>query len=461
MAPNEPHVGLPLHPPGWLVSLAYAAVVTFVATWPVWPGYMSYDSLFAYQESLTGIENATWPPLHAYLFALVRGVGADVWGMLVLQTFTLFFGAALIVHMAVRSRALALFLCVAFALAFIYFPTLLGTLFVHWRDVPTVSFALIGVAFWLVGARQRRWLWLAPAATAFGLSAALRYNAFPLIAFVLILMIWKPFLGRAPQGAARVAAVLTLVVSLGLGWASTQWRLPDLRRLPAPPNFAGTQLFDLVGVSACADHSYLPLAVTHDKPMSAYQIRKAYDPRHLLITLRPTPGQPQIQETDANGAVQEAWSRVLMREPGCYLAHRMVVFVELMGLAEDEVFYPTHGVIDRNPHGIALARPRAAAAVNAYVNRNAAELWRRPALLYLGVTLLAAAAALRDRRWTLPLAALWAGCMAYPGLLFLITPAADARYTFPSSVLCLVTGALAFGRLFESWRHARATPSPG
>lgn len=436
--------------PGWLASLFLAAVATAMICYPAWPGFMSYDSLFAYQQARHGVQTMLWPPLHTYMFQLSEAVGARTGGVFLFQTFTLLASAAVTLHLLVGNRALAFLLGVGFAALIVLSPAVLGSLLTQWRDVPTASFALLGLTLWLLAARYGQPLLLAPAAAAFGCAVALRYNAFVLVAFLLALMIWSPLLGR-PDRFARPFAVVCVVAALGLAWASTQWRLPDLLRMPAPGNFGATQEFDLIGVSACADRNYLPVGLT-GASISPYHIRRNYDPRHLHLTLQPKPGVPAIREGNAGGDVQRSWLQVVAREPACYLSHRMAVFVEQMGLAEHGVFYATHGGIDSNGFGLTLERPWAAKIMSDYVERNAGELWRRPAWLYVLAVVLAGAAMLRDRAHAPLLLALLAGALAYPALLFVASPAADARYIFPSSIACVLIAMASLGLLLDPRR---------
>jgi hypothetical protein len=439
--------------PGWVASLLFAAVATALVCWPVWPGMMSYDSLFAYEQARYGVQTMLWPPLHTYMFQLSEAVGARTWGVFLFQTFTLFAAAAVIVHLVVRSRGLAAALCLAFAAMIALSPAVLGPMLVHWRDVPTASFAFLGVAFWLLAARYRQPLLLAPAAAAFGCAVALRYNAFALVAFLLALLVWSPLLGR-PSRLARPFAILCLAAALGLAWASTQWRLPDLLKMPSPGNFSGTQQFDLIGISACADKDYIPDSVTNG-PISPYHIRKNYDPRHLHLSLQTKPGVQKIYETDGGGQVQKAWLPAVLAEPGCYLSHRMAVFVEQMGVSDQGLFYPTHVTIDRNSFGLAPAHPQAAQLMLSYVTGRADDLWRRPAWLYVLALALGGAAMLRSRAQAPLLGALLLGAFAYPGLLFVASPAADARYIFPSNVAAALIIALSAGLLLSGGTSKR------
>ena len=445
--------------PRWGLSAAYALAAALAVAWPVWPGLMSYDSLFAYQESRTGIETALWPPMHAYLFWLSDRLGGGPGGLLAFQAFLLFFGAAVSLNLLVRRRIWAVAGLAAFTVGFVAVPQLWGCSLVHWRDVVTASFAMGGLAAWLVAARYRAWPGLALAAASFGVAAALRYNAVFLIILVAPLMIWTPFLRPQEAARPRAATAALLALALGLAWASTQWRLPDLQPLPHPNNFAGTQEFDLIGISACADKVYLPPRVTDGWPITPRQIRMHYDPRHLQIAYEPRAGAPNIIETGAFGQVALVWPQAVREEFGCYLAHRTAVFVEQMGLARRDVFMPTYGAIDANPYGLALARPQAAAKVHAYITTRAPELWRRPFLLFLLAPVVVALLWWRKSPARLLFLALLGGAFAYPAVLFVAAPAADGRYIYPPLVVLAFSLSAGVAMLIES-KTLRSAPSP-
>lgn len=433
--------------PPWLALVISAAVLTALACYPSWPGYMSYDSLLAYEQAVQGIQTALWPPLHSYMFQVSRMIGAETWGLFLVQTFVLLFGAGLTIHLLTPRRPLAWTLCLFFAGGLVYFPTLLGTLLSQWRDVPTAAFAVLGIGLWLAAAQARSIPLLALGVISLCLSVGLRYNAFILVGPAIILMIWRPFLDRGPAWPVRSVALTLLILGLGGAWASSQWRLPDGLPLPNAQNFSATQEFDLIGISACAGYNYLPAAITNGKPITVAQIRKAYDPRHMLKTLEPKPGVPAMLETNAGGEVERRWGRLLLGEPACYLAHRAAVAVEQMGMARAEVFYPTHGTIDANRFGLALERPALSRSVVNYIEAHADETSRRPWVLYglAAVLGLVAAAVARPFAWLM--LALLTGAYGYPALLFLVGPAADARYIFPSNAVCLLIAVVSLGLL--------------
>lgn len=436
-----------LNEPRWAICAGLAALTTLAVCWPAWPGYMSYDSLLAYSQAVHGVTTMTWPPLHTYLFALSRKLGLGAGGLFAFQTFLLLFAANLILSLATRRTWLAVGLMLLFLASFVWVTPQLGVLMTQWRDVTTTGFAVAGVALWLLGVRNRGLGWLLAAAVAFGCAAALRYNTLPLIVFVLALMVWRPFLGVRISRVGHALVILAVGASLALAWGSTQWRLPDFKRMPSGHNVMDTQQFDLIGISACAGQDLAPYGMSGGRRVPAATIHAGYDARHLNLSLKGA-HMEKLARTDQNGGVAAtAWRRAIVHHPLCYLRHRTAVFEEQMGLKRDHVFYPTHGAIDPNPFGLKLAHPALTRRVNAYILAAAPRIDRRAAWLY-GLALPLALLAARRRRDQAPLLlALTAGAFAFAGLLFLAGPAADARYIFPSNTICALVIALSLGAL--------------
>lgn len=434
----------------FILSIAAGALFC----WPSWPGFMSFDSLFAYAESIDGVNTAVWPPMHAYLFYMSRHLGAGVAGVFLGQTVLLFFGAAMLLTMFVKRTGAVLASFAGFAAIFVIFPTMWGTLAVIWKDVTTTSFAMLGIALWLIAIQRRSYIVLTGAILALSLGVALRYNAVPLTIFIFFGIVACPFGGvRRPFGSA-IAGCLT-VAGLALAFASTVYRLPDLQNLPSARGFAGVQEFDLIGISVCSEHNYLPLGMSSGQPISVAQIGQLYDPRHVQLAFQVKPGIPALIETDAGGAVPTAWLQVVPKEFGCYLHHRFVVFKQQLGLTEQSVFYPTHGGIDLNPYGIKLARPAAAQALTGYIVQASNSPWRRPWILYALALIITTGSTVWGGPGRMLRIAMLLGALAYPATLFFVGPAADARYIFPPNVFCAML--IILGLVSLSNRRSRVT----
>lgn len=442
-----------LHSPRLMVSAMAAALTTALLCWAPWPGFMSYDSFLAYRESLTGIWTATTPPMHAYLFALFDVLHAGVGALFFGQAFILFFAAAIIIAMLSRSLTGMCVGYVIFVAMFVYFPPMWGTVACLWKDVPTASFALLGIALWLVSKHRQNFFWLCAAFAAWTIALALRYNSLPLLIPVFIAATIVPLLSMRQ----KIVRVGLIALCIALATASTSWRIPDFKGLPPEHILAATQLFDLLGISACSGEDFVPAEVSGGQKTTPAEIRELYDPRHVQLAFVKKPGVPQLHETDAGGKVEQLWPTVVRTHLGCYFAHRTAVFREQMGMVAGELFYPTHGGIDPNPFGIHLAHPGVANAFSQYISRAAIESWRRPVILYL----LAVAACILwcVRRFAQRdvVISLTVGSLGYVAGFYFTGPTAEARYIFPSSIFCALTVAIAISAL--STREAVSSES--
>lgn len=434
------HLGVVGGPRPLLSALlgAFAALAICV---PTWPGLMSFDSLYAYKQSITGVETAVWPPAHDYYMYLSRVLTGGPGGLFALQVFVLFASAASILAMLVGSRRGTVLSFLGLLVACFWFPTVLGTTIVSWKDVPLTSFCLLAVALWLSNQhRPARWKIVA-VAVALAVGVAVRHNGLPLVVPFLVLLVWKPF--PTPVRLGRTLAVVGVAAALALAFASTVWRLPDLQRLPPTDHaLAPVQLWDLVGVSVCAGENLLPPSY-QGSSLSAAQLGVVYDPRHLNLTFQQLPGRTNLPElTAASGAeTAQRWREVVPAHLGCYLHHRWNVFAEQLGL-RPAVFYPTHGGIDQNPYGLALSHPRAASRVMTYVTSHADGPARRAVWIQLGAAFVLLWSWVLRRGAPLVPTALYLGGVAYIASLFFLAPAADARYIFPSNVFALLAVAM-------------------
>ena len=438
-----------------LASTLLALLTTALDCWPVWPGLMSYDSLYAYKQSIEGVEIADWPPMHDYLFYLSRRMTGGPGGLLAAQAFILFASSSAIIAMFTRSEWRHLLGFALFVACCFFFPTLLGTLIVNWKDVSLAAFGLLAMALWLLAVRYSSRLLLALVALPLVIAIGVRLNSLPLLLPFLVLLVVQPY-GRAMRGA-RAIAMVVIVGSISAAYMSTLWRLPDLKRLPPLGHtFAGVQLWDLIGTSACAGKSLLPPSYTGDGALSVADLRALYDPRHIDLTVlrregvKPLP----IPPGDVSAELADAWKAAIREYPRCYLHHRQTVFAYQMGFAE-RVFIPTHGGIDNNVYGIAF-RNRDAAEARIHAIETGADAWsRRPFWLFVfGAGAVFWVVVVRNRSAPVVLL-VGLGAVLYVCTFIVLAPAADARYIFPSNIFCALLIAIAVSSSGE-----REAPAP-
>ncbi|MDP3660659.1 hypothetical protein [Phenylobacterium sp.] len=418
------------------------------------PGFMSFDSLLFYEEAIDGVTRSTWPPAYAYLIQITRALGGDYGALFLAQTAMVFgFGGYLTMRLAAGSSVRRLLALVLFMAAFIAVPPLLGTMIVLWNAVPVAGFMLAGAVFQLAGARGQRIGWALAAILAYATCFALRYNSVFLIGPEMLLLLAFP-LGARSTAKHRITVATVALVAFAIALVSFSHRLPDLKPLPFNAGVRTIQSFDLIGVSALCGESFLTPEMTAKGPVSIAAVRRHYDPRHLNVSLADRPGVASIVKPADADQVDAAWRRAVAAHPGCYLKHRWAVFTEQMGAAPGGLFYATHGGIDPNRFGFVLDNPEQAQRAAVAISQSANDPLRRPVWLYLGAVAAVLWLALRRDVRALPLGLLTLSALAYAGSHLFIAAAADARYIFPSNVLCVVVIAAALGG-----RQALLTPA--
>jgi hypothetical protein len=432
-------------------SCALSLIVALFLCGPLLPGLMSYDSLFAYSESINGITTRVYPPAQAYLLFLSRISGLSTFGYFLAQAWLLLFSMFAIGSAFSRTALQYALSCAATVAAIVILPFLWGTLGVIWKDVTTASFALFGIVGWLAAIRRRSIGWLILAGTAYGVAVALRHNALPLVLPLLLVMaIWP--LSQDSTMRQRLAASAIGIAALAGATLSVNYRLPDLRALNATLGFEAVQLFDIIGISVCAGENFLPLAVSEGRPVAIGDLAQMYDPRHLHLTLRGHPDFPPLIEGASD--VPGVWWEIVPKHLGCYLWHRRNVARELTGAGVANLFYPTHPAIDENPYGLKLWFPEMVNRWGAYIKQLAGIGILRPVWLFLAAATLCTATLRRGDRGKILRLATLAGAFGYAGALVFAAPAADARYLFPSSMFCLAVAISSVLLLVDRWRLA-------
>lgn len=411
--------------------LCACAFASAILAGSVWPGLMSFDSLLAFSESASGITTVAWPPMHAYLISLAARLPFAPGNIIFLQTFLLCAAGVFLAFRLFRTTLQAVAAAVVYLVLLALSPSVSGSLAVHWRDPLTAAFFCLAVAFWVGAPGRPSWPSLLLGALAASICLALRYNAFPVlvpITFLMAFRVWR----FEPSKFARFAALLVLLAPYPLAVASVTWRLPDFQRMPPASSLSTTRLFDIVGVGACSGRSVLPIAAGTDAPVPVAGLRKVYAPTHVNIVVAGLEARGYSPQTLSGKALRAAWFDAVSHDPGCFLSHRRLVLLAQVGALRGDPFYVMHDQIDPNDFGFRLARPDNAAAYVAVVNRQAQAYWNRPVvLLLLSLVLMVVTFRAAPERRLLKLA-LAIGAMGFTGLLFLVSPAADARYIVPA-----------------------------
>lgn len=436
--------------------LGLCALLSSFVAWMVWPGLMSYDSLKAFEEATTGITTVVWPPMHAYLLDLGKWLPFAPGSLIFAQVLLLTGAGVVLAFRLYGSTFRAICASVVYLGALILSPSVMGSLAVHWRDPLTAAFLVLAAAAWIGPPGRASWLGLLLGSIAATVCLALRYNAFPVLAPLVGLMVFRVW-RYPPAFPGRLAAILILLAPFPLALASVTWRLPDFQRMPAATNLSTTRLHDVVGVGACSGISHLPSVPGSPGVTPPDVLRQVYTPVHVNLVVARLESLGYAPQSLAGEALRKSWVEAVSQDPVCFLSHRRLVLLAQVGALEGDPFYLMHAQIDPNRFGFQLARPEAAAAYVRGVSRLAHPYWNRPVIvltLSLVLMILSFRAAPERRLVKLALAL---GSVGYTGVLFLVSPAADARYIVPALAAAALLSAISAADLVRVGRTEAAT----
>lgn len=326
-----------------LVTIAAAAftILTF------YPGFMSHDSFRQMEQARTGVLSDSHPPLLVYFWVVAEFFVVGPFLMLVGQV-TLVYSGLLLVSREVSGgpwmrSALVLFVAV-------YPPTasILGTV---WKDIWMVGFLLWAVylATRAYHADKNRHWWGLGAIVAMWLAAGMRHNAVAAIVPVAVVVAWimlPTWFGERSWlrlGTATAAGVLVSVALFGLVSAfsaavvdksGSVWQvLAD---------------YDLAGISVRQGELLVPEHRLRAGTTLA-DVEGRYSERAVMwLYSQPCEGtSPEcaaVFRTTTNDAwledLRATWVTAIAEHPTSYLAHRMQVFQEVIGLTDNRVWAP-------------------------------------------------------------------------------------------------------------------------
>lgn len=425
----------------YLLAVAAAAAVCAVS----WPGFMSFDSLYALRQAREGIVESAYPPIVSYVWWLAERVLPGQGGMFALQNLLVFLGVA---KFGLAARAPA-WLVAATLLLTALAPATLGPMLVVWKDVAFGGLLALGAGFIVEFRHSRHWSDAAIGLGLVALGSAYRLNGLPAALTLLILLAW-PAAGSERSGwrwaATAAGTALSALAIVLLATALSTWRLPDFKRLsPISGHHGWTMVGDLVGISLCSGESFLPDAFYPQMP-DLDLLRVVYHPEHIQRSFGPLHGAQRLQSRGfaAVPRLQQRWLEAVHARPGCFLRHRANVAVYLLGLNPGKVFYVTDPGVPANELGVSVEATALTNTGVRWVQTQADSAWART-----WVFILVASAGLVHawfRRWRpwLALVPYFSG-LAYLGVGMLVLPAADLRYQFWVVLAMLLTVLAGFG----------------
>lgn len=422
---------------------ALASTLTICVCLISWPGFMSYDSMYALRQARTGIETGGYPPMVSYVWAVCERVVPGQGGMFIFQN-ALVFLSVLALGRAIGAGELQIALSlVLLTLA----PLTLGPMLVVWKDVSFAGFMALGYAFTLRYCERRRGTALALALAFVILASSFRLNGIAAAIPALAVIAWticgvrtpwsEPGSDRDGNGSAWPGRLTALTVLTGLtvlvfGFVvlASSWRLPDFKRIEIATGSGWTQVGDLIGISVCTGRNLLPPSL-YDGAMTGARLERIYRPEHGQLSVGPPPLLLESGIVGNARQVEAAAMQARLDYPSCYLRHRARVFRYTMGANPGKVFYLTDPGVFPGEAGTEVIPNGLTVRAMDYIQDYGASWLARSVffvILVLAAMLVASLGSSRSRlvKSLLPIA----GALTYLAGSFFLLPAADARYNF-------------------------------
>jgi len=333
-----------------LIAAGYALTLLIF-----YPGIMTYDAKFVYEDIAKGVLGDWQSPVMTVLWGMIDPVAPGAGSMFLLMATTYWLGFGIVaLALARRGTWLAVLLPLLALLppAFVF----VGVI---WRDVLFATGWLMAAAIVYAAAGRAARLRvpaqvLALALCAFGV--LLRPNA--LIAAPIL----AAYIAWPTQMSWKRTAILFVPAMAGL-FALVQvvyyGALGATRQHPLQP----IMVFDLGGISHFAKQNQFP--VSWSEPETAQLLNTCYQPTEWDIYWRLEPCEFVMRKLEreeklfGTPAITEAWLRAIARHPVAYLRHRAAFMWNFLGndnltMWVADVEHPTQNVFPDRPAFVAL-----------------------------------------------------------------------------------------------------------
>jgi hypothetical protein len=305
-------------------SLLVGAVAALIAAgyaftlWIYYPGAMTWDAKYVYQDIAKGFYGDWQSPVMTWLWGVIDPIAPGSASMFLLIATSYWLGFALpsfaLAGRGHRSALLLPFLALM-PPAFV----LVGTI---WRDVPSSSCWLIAAGIAFIVAELPSWIRLPAQLLALALVALgvlLRLNALVAAPIMVAYVVWPDrfLLRRTALVYVPAAIILFLTVQFvyyGLLGATRQNAVQSI------------MIFDLGGISHFAGENQFPVEWSEAK--NTQLLDGCYQPTEWDIYWRLEPCQFVMQKIEhekglfGTPAIPKAWFSAIVHHPFAYLEHR-------------------------------------------------------------------------------------------------------------------------------------------
>ncbi len=347
-----------------------------------WPGFMSFDSLDALNESRTGMHwNINCPTMVIWLQGLCDRIYAGPGLLFLLQVSITFIALADIFFTAKVPLILGIPSMIFFACC----PAILGPMLVVWKDVGMMAFLLAATSSVLRAqqsiTRGRFWCWSAIGWTI--LACGFRLNG-TLTALPIFFAISKLLSHNRSSKLLICLSVLVFSTTTTMWFINSFKFKPDITLIdPYPAAFF--QAFDILGISALCQQNMLPkeMYAAYDK-FTIDDLCKDYYPENSnKAFVRFIPDQKPLVWKHPTPHMTQRWQYAILSHPMEYLRHRIKVFRALLAIHMAEPYYLTHPGIDANDLGVTIKPSRLTPYVLQYLSRSSCTIFGHPWFYYL------------------------------------------------------------------------------
>ena len=429
------------------IVLGYPIAVAWTFTRLIYPGFMSYDTIYALGSARGQITSSAWPPMVSYVWRAIDSFSTNPSAMHFFQVALLLVSISIILRELSRKKWAPVFAITSLLLV----PVIAGTMAVIWKDVLTSGFMLaaFAVALFIPRIKLKKSKTLTFLAIVLFLSfvflaMSTRHNSilgvFPIVLFASYLILGKGKNKSRLKTLVQLSALSLMITAPLYGGKILldNYSIPEFQRIEGTAGFLpGTQQLDLIGASVCANANYLGGAAPG---LSLDEIKAGYDARHVNLSANVLARITKPEE------VASQWNEVLMTNPICLMSNRAQLFVALFGLNAGEQFLITAPLIYENDYGYALEPSLLRDLYVGYIYVLSFFPIFRPWFLALaafgGMILL-----YRRQLLSVQVTTLAASSLAYAVGLILAGNAADARLLFHTNVIWLMICLIAYSKL--------------
>lgn len=320
---TPPAAKLPRVSTGATFAIAAVAAAGFAVTiLAFYPGYLTRDAFYIYENVREGLYGDWQGPLMAMIWRMVDPLAPGTASIFLLTAgvYWLAFG---LLGIALARRSFWLGMA---ALALALAPPAWMFLAMVWRDM------LFGVSWLLAaviayagahGENRQRWITQALAIGLIALGILLRPNAIVAAPLLILQALW-------PQRFDWKRAALLFLPGLAAGYALIHVTYYEIIGVKREYPERSVVVFDLGGMTHFARQNQFPVTWTQQE--TAFLTAKCYDPERWDVywTIEPCPFVMKRLEAEGlfKGAPQlmAAWINAILAHPLAYLQHRMAFF---------------------------------------------------------------------------------------------------------------------------------------